>query len=906
MDTTKNQVSAAGPAPEPLDIHLSGASLAAWATGLLVLGPGPLARAAAGPEGSPTALGVVTPLCAVVFSVLVLVAAFAFRSAHRNRRQYRELLAARQALDERLQERTVQMLAEIRRREEAQSELEREQLLLRALLRGATDSIYFKDREGRNLRVSDYNARRKGAQTPDEVIGTTDFDCFGPEHARKAFADEQRIMETGRPLAGIEEREIWPDGRVTWVLSSKMPLRDAKGEIIGTFGISKDITELKAKEAALRQSEARFHSLVETLPVNVFQKDRTSRITFANSGFCRCIGRPLEEILGKTDDDFMPPEVASKVRADDLRVMRTGEPLDTEEELVDRAGHRLWVCVLKTAMRDADGECIGLQGVFWDISREKEAERLIHEARLRAEQASAAKSRFLANMSHEIRTPMNGVIGMTNLLLDTELGQQQREFATIVKESAESLLTIINDILDFSKIEAGKMVFEQLDFDLHDVMESTLDLVAESAQAKEVELGCRVDPGIQSGFVGDPGRIRQVLLNLVGNAIKFTAKGEVFIEARQTEVVGGTAALEVSVRDTGLGISPDAQARLFNAFEQADDSTTRRFGGTGLGLAITRKLVEQMQGTVSVQSEPGRGSVFTFTMKLPVQHRCVRPAPSEPGALRGRRILVVDDNPTSLRLLGDLLRRWGAHPVDAVSSGAAALEELERAVAEGAPYDIVISDLLMPEMDGLELGRRIKHNPRLSRPRLALLTCVGPRAHTEESRQAGFDLCLFKPVRELHLFESLAKLVHDSPMAPRKPVATEASGSSTTTLSRRGRILIAEDNPTNQRVAALMLRKLGFRPDVVANGKEALEALERIPYDLVLMDCQMPEMDGYEATRHLRRIDGPKAGTKIVAMTANAIQGDREKCLEAGMDDYIAKPVRTDELTGVLRKYLEF
>jgi PAS domain S-box-containing protein len=836
----------------------------------------------------------------------VLLALAAIRSAQRNRRTNLELAAARAELERRLEERTTQMLAEIKRRETIQAELEREQLLLGSLLRGSPDSIYFKDRYSRNLRVSDYNAKRKGADTPDALVGTTDFDAFSPEHARKAFEDEQRIIATGRPVVGVEEKETWPDGRVTWSLTSKMPLRDASGDIIGTFGISKDITELKAKEAALRQSEARFHSLVETLPVNVFQKDREGRITFANSGFCRSIGRPTEEIIGKTDDDFMPPDVARKVRADDVQVMRSGEPLDTEEELVDKAGHRMWVRVLKTPLRGPDGECAGLQGVFWDISREKEAERQIHEARIHAEEANIAKSRFLANMSHEIRTPMNGVIGMTNLLLDGELAQEQREFATIVKESAESLLTIINDILDFSKIEAGKMVFEQLDFDLHDVVESTLDLVAESAQAKRVELGCHIAPEIKSGFVGDPGRIRQVLLNLVGNAIKFTSEGEVFIEVRQGAVDNGVAPLAVAIRDTGIGIAPEAQARLFSAFEQADDSTTRRFGGTGLGLAITRKLVEQMQGTVTVESMPGRGSVFSFTMQLPVQTRCVRQSPSPPGALRGRRILVVDDNATSLRILDGLLKGWGAHPVETVLSGEDALAEMERAVAEGMPYDIVVSDLLMPEMDGLELARRIKRNPRLSRPRLVLLTCVGPKAHNDEARQAGFDICLSKPVRESHLFEALSKLVCDSPMQPRKPVHVEGATLSTTTLLRRGRILIAEDNPTNQRVAALMLRKLGFRPDVVANGKEALEASGRIPYDLILMDCQMPEMDGYEATRLLRRASGPMAGTKIVAMTANAIQGDREKCLEAGMDDYISKPVRTEDLTEVLRKYLEF
>ncbi|MEO5957581.1 MAG: response regulator [Opitutaceae bacterium] len=550
------------------------------------------------------------------------------------------------------------------------------------------------------------------------------------------------------------------------------------------------------------------------------------------------------------------------------------------------------------------------QARFQLANLERLVEERTHELRIAKEAAEAGakvKSEFLANMSHEIRTPMNGVIGMLNLLTDTPLGAEQRDFAEIARSSAESLLTVLNDILDFSKIEAGKLTFDEVDFDLRDLVENTLELLAERGHAKGLELIGIVADGTPTAVRSDPSRLRQVLVNLVGNAIKFTESGEVVLSvsvappssdpSRNADLL-----LAFSVRDTGIGIAPEVQARLFQAFIQADGSTSRKYGGTGLGLAISRRIVELMHGEISVSSEPGRGSIFSFTVAL---KPAAEAAPTAlQGSLVGRRILVVDDNATNRAVLHHQLESWRAHDV-AACDGPAALHHLRAAAAAGMPFPLAVLDLQMPGMDGLELARAIKRDPAIASTRLVLLTSLGAHIDAPTREAAGLDECLFKPVRQARLFDALARSLA---LAPHAPLAVAPAGESPPIGATPPlRILLAEDNAVNQKVAVGQLRRLGYRADVVGNGRDAVTAHASAPYDVILMDCQMPEMEGYEATG-LIRADEAKLTARltqpvyIVALTAHALAGDREKCLAAGMDDYLSKPVNVGELGAALAR----
>lgn len=756
-------------------------------------------------------------------------------------------------------------------------------------------NVIHKDLAGRRTFANRRYCELHGV-TPEAVLGKTDFDLFPIEVARKYAEDDRRVIETGEVLHDIEET-VLGNREVRIIDRVKSPVRNEHGEIVGVQVLFWDVTDGVAAKQALRASEAHYQSLVESLPLSVFRKDDKFRFVFGNKRFCESIGIPVEKFSGKTDFELFPDQFATKFRRDDVQILSAGVTIEDVEEIVQPDGQRYYIQTLKCPVRDSEGHIIGIQGMFWDVSDRKRAEEALRHAKEAADAASKAKSDFLANMSHEIRTPMNAVIGMTELLLDTNLTTNQREYLSIVHESGESLLTLINDVLDFSKIEAGRLELDRAPFDIRETLGDTMKSLAVRASRASLELAFEVSRDVPQMLIGDYARLRQVVVNLIGNAIKFTPQGEVVLTVSCESRGEDDVRLHFSVTDTGIGIPADKFDCIFEEFQQVDSSTTRTYGGTGLGLAISSRLVELMQGRIWVESELGEGSTFHFTAQFGVAADALQLARQQTDLIADLSVLIVDDNATNRRILRDMLMNWGMIPIVAASAREA-FQLLRDSYSRGTPIRLILSDVNMPEVNGFTLAEWIRAERTFDSTLIIMLTSGGREGDTDRREQLRISMRLMKPLKQSEVLDAIVTTLGVETM--RVAVRDRELALPAATV-RPLQILLAEDNLANQKLAVGVLTRQGHQVTVAGNGRIALQKWQQQKFDVILMDVQMPELDGLETTQAIRKVEA-SLGTHIpiIAMTAHAMTGDRERCLESGMDEYLSKPIRARQIAEKL------
>lgn len=752
-------------------------------------------------------------------------------------------------------------------------------------------------------------------RSPEEIIGHSDHDFFPRELAEKYRSDDRHVVETRTNFETTEEFQT-ATGQLRYTHVVKSPVYDATGSLVGIQGIFSDVTEKVQAERELIQTKARLQEVLDAATqVAIISTDVHGSIVLFNTGAERMLGYSKEEMLGKTPEVFhLPSEVLARgaqlsrefrreIRGFNVFVeyARRGDHEEREWTYVRKDGSQIRVLLSVTAKHDHNGHVNGFLGIATDITARHLAEAELMKAKEAAEAANRAKSDFLANMSHEIRTPLNAIIGMTELVRDTELNGTQREYLGMVQEAGESLLAVINDILDFSKIEAGKLSLERIGFNLRELLGDTMKSLALRAHRKSLELACHVAAVVPTAVEGDPHRLRQVVVNLVGNAIKFTERGEVVLDVDVERATEDEIVLHFQVTDTGIGISPDQLHTIFEAFEQADTSTTRRYGGTGLGLAISSRLVELMRGSIWVESEVDRGSTFHFLVRFWNATAPVDDAETTiyPTILKGLNVLIVDDNATNRRILVEIMNNWTMNPV-AVACVSDALVELRSKSEAGNPYALVLTDANMPDKDGFELARKIHENPMLCRSMVMMLTSGDRPNDLKRCKEYGVASYLIKPVKQSELLDAILAAIGDQSALSN---AQDQSPGASRKSARPKSILLAEDSVINQKLAIGLLEKWGHRVTVANDGHEAVMLSGQLAFDAVLMDVQMPEMDGLDATRAIRQrelLTGQHL--PILAMTAHAMKGDRERCLEAGMDDYLMKPIRAEQLFQALER----
>jgi PAS domain S-box-containing protein len=731
-----------------------------------------------------------------------------------------------------------------------------------------------------------------------------------PEDAPMVAVEIQKALETTDPHFSrqLEHRIIYADGEIGYIAVRFFIVKDDQGRTVKTYGANQDITERKRAEEKLRESEERYRDLFDNASDLIQSVDEKGRFVYVN--------KKWKEVLGYSDEEIKKLNLTDILRKDQIphcmelfKKVVSGETLDNVEVVfVTKEGREIFASGFVNPWMK-DGKFVATRAIFSDVTGRKRTEQALIEAKEQAEEANRLKSEFLANMSHEIRTPMNAIIGMTGITLDTDLTDDQRESLNMVKESAYALLGLLDGILDLSKIEAGRVEFETIDFDLRVTVEGIADTLAHRASTKGLELACMIHHRVPTLLRGDPGRLRQILMNLGGNAVKFTEKGEVVIRVELSEETEDQATLLFSVTDTGIGIPKDKQEKIFESFTQADGSSTRKYGGTGLGLSISKQLVKLLDGQIGVESQPGKGSRFWFTISFEKQKEFKRISPVIPSDICGMRILVIDDNQANRSILVKMLESSGCSS-EAVGSGNEAIRVLKRAVRNEKLFDLVLLDMQMPEMDGEQTLRAIKADPELKDALVVILTSIGIRGDVARLEALGCAGYLTKPIKQSQLFDTIITM-----RSQQKTVAKEKSLGSmgpSTIVTRhtieeqkrqKVRILVAEDNPMNQKLAVTLLKKAGYWVDAVEDGRMVIEAVKRRAYDLILMDVQMPEMDGFEATKIIRKMEGEARRTAIIAMTAHAMKGDRERCLQAGMDGYISKPIATQELFDTINKW---
>lgn len=743
--------------------------------------------------------------------------------------------------------------------------LERGKREWEAIFDSVQDAILVADAEGRIIRCN-RTATLWLDTSFDQLVNHPVANVFFPEGVSQSVELADLIGEMQIPnLEG-------------WFDVSQYPIHLAD-DLYGTIFVIRDVTERRRALSIIREQKQHLEALVSNSPIAIVTLDHDQEILTFNPAFERLVGYRSKDVIGrKIDDLFADDGPRSKTGPLSERVL-AGQPVNTIIQRRRKDGTTIDVETLGVPLV-VDGQTVGALWMYHDITE-------LMEARRKAEQADRAKSEFLANMSHEIRTPMNGIIGMIDLALRTELNDDQYDFLTSARESADALMSLLNSVLDLSKIEAGQFHLEEIEFDLLPLVEGVAQTLAGRAEAKGLEIASYIDPNVPLRVIGDPGRLRQILINLMENAIKFTDHGEVFLRAELESDQGSRALLRFLVTDTGIGIPPERVNAIFERFVQADGSTTRKYGGTGLGLTISKQLSEMMGGTIGVESEPGKGSTFWFTALLEKSQNPTAQQQRPPVLLQGLRVLVVDDNATNRKILTRMLGNFGCQ-VTAVATGREVMPSLVRSALTKHPYRLVLLDLQMPDIDGVNVLQLIRAERLTQNTKVIVLTSMGHRGEIERLKELGCSSYLLKPIKQSQLQETLENVIGQRTWSERRRRLPEEPP---VRIGRRLRILLAEDNHINRKMIKELLSREGHQVDLANNGIQAVEIWQQAEYDLVLMDVQMPEMDGLEAAQRIRSLENGDRHTPIIALTAHAMPGDRHRCLQAGMDDYMSKPI---------------
>jgi PAS domain S-box-containing protein len=762
-------------------------------------------------------------------------------------------------------------------------------------------SVLIKDTQGRRLFANRAYLEARGVALQD-LIGKRDEDLFPPEIAQEYTADDRAVIESGSALHSIEP-SVDRQGKPRWIERIKSPIFSRDGTVVGVQLMFWDVTDKVHAEEQLKHERDLLNHLLRHIPDSIYFKDRESHFLRLSEAMAKKFGMPnAAAVEGKTDADIFSEEHARAARADEVQVMESRQPLvDREEKETWHGREDTWCLSTKMPFIDDDGQVIGTFGISRDITDLKKSQDELKKARDAADRANRAKSEFLANMSHEIRTPMNAVIGMSELLAQTRLSDEQRDYVQLIRDSADALLRLLNDILDFSKIEARKLELEAIPFSIRDLMQKTARTLSLRAVEKGLELACRIAPEVPDRLIGDPGRLRQVIINLIGNAIKFTDEGEVVVDVSLGEPCSedwppAALPIHISVRDTGIGVPLEKQASILEAFTQADASTTRRFGGTGLGLAISRQLVELMHGKLELESRVGHGTTFFFTVALPKSNEATEDRTLRLEQLGRMPVLVVDDNPTNRRILKEILTTWRFAP-ELADGGPAALSLIDDAKRSGNNFALVILDCMMPGMDGFELAEKIRQRCSEQQTKLIILSSASLSDAVQRCRELGIARYLNKPVVQSELLDTVLQVMGiehhvDTPDPNKLPECPPL------------RVLVAEDGLANQHVALGILRAAGHQAVIAADGREAIACWQNEPFDVILMDMHMPVMDGIEATEHIRAAEAASGQhIPIIALTAAALKEDADACERAGMDAYLAKPIRPRKLQELLAQF---